>query len=131
MVYSERSHFPCILFVDDQADTRRFAKHVLASEGYEVLTARNSIEALVLAADFPRSIDLLITDPGMKTCQNGLELAFCFNILRPETAILFVSVSPVTVSARAWEQPPKQLAKPFSKKQLVEAVESSCAPSFG
>ncbi|GEM_PF-3704414 len=90
MVYANQPQAPCILFVDEKKSIREYAKCILEGEGFEVLTARNSLEALVLAADFPRQIDLLVTDPKRRVAQNGMELVSCFNILRPETQVISI-----------------------------------------
>src|SRR3954467_8292551 len=92
MIYTQSvPRKPCILIVDESASTRNSVKHILESEGYEVLVARHGIEALVLAADFPRPIDILLSDAAVKAAYNGVEIAACFHILRPETQIVLTS----------------------------------------
>ena len=126
MVFSGRDQTPCILFVDDKDSLRTFVKKILEAEGYQVITTSNSVEALVLATDFPDSIDLLLTNMDMKIFHNGMELISCFNILRPETNILIMSESnlPENYSDLNF------LPKPFSKYELIQAVKSICSIEF-
>src|SRR4051794_24684279 len=56
-----------VLIVDDEDLMRRFAKHVLVSEGYEAVVASDGSHALEVAARYD-GFDLLLTDlmmPGM------------------------------------------------------------------
>lgn len=125
MEYPPWAQSPCIMFVDHHEDLRMCVKQILEREGFKVLTARNSIEALVMAADYPLAIDVLISESASRIYQNGLELAACFAILRPETRVLLTtepeSIQEDDQSSREmaeWES----LAKPFSKSQLVRAA---------
>lgn len=123
MEYSPWAQTPCIMFVDHHEDLRACVKQILEREGFKVLTARNSVEALVMAADYPLSIDVLLTEAESRVYQNGLELAACFRILRPETRIL-LTTAPETegVQEDAGEPEWETLPKPFTKNQLVRTV---------
>jgi two-component system, cell cycle sensor histidine kinase and response regulator CckA len=123
----ETNRRPVVLVVDDEEAVREFAGFVLGSHDYEVISARNSVEALHIAAGFKGGIDVLLTDIHMRIFQNGLELASCFNVLRPETRILLMSGSDLPEDClgygdirNGWNF----LPKPFSAWQLLEAVES-------
>ena len=62
-----------ILVADDERTLRRLYRHVLTEEGYEVLLAANSAEALAMVHD--ESPDLVILDlkmPGM----DGMEALY-------------------------------------------------------
>lgn len=116
---------PIVLVVDDETVVRDFIKHILEADGYEVLTAGNSVEALQLGAAFRGTIDLLLTDVHMKIFQNGIQLARCFNTLRPETRILLTSGSaPQGHLPGDGEDRWPFLPKPFTRKMLLDAVES-------
>jgi DNA-binding response OmpR family regulator len=117
MDYSPWAQQACIMFVDGNADLRSWVKDFLEAESFKVLTARNSVEALVLAADYPFSIDVLIADAEMKIHQNGVELADCFRILRPETQVLLVG-GRSAADALEWERLPKS----FTRSGLITAV---------
>jgi DNA-binding NtrC family response regulator len=128
MDYSPWAQTACIMIVDNQEDLRKWVKQALEGEGFKVLTARNSVEALVLAADYPLAIDVLITESASRVYQNGMELAACFGILRPETRVLLTtepeSLQECDDSSREttrWEN----LAKPITKSRLIQAVVSA------
>lgn len=107
------------MFVDGNPGVRRFARKVLEREGFKVLVARNSVEALVLAADYPFPIDVLITEGGMRVYQNGMQLGECFGVLRPETRVLFTSRSG---SPADLPEGPDTIAMPYSAEALTGAV---------
>jgi len=108
---------PCIMFVDGNDDLRGWVKGFLEREGLKVLLASNSVEALVLAADYPFPIDVLVTDAEMRVYQNGVELAECFRVLRPETRIVLATDAP-SDSAPEWERIPRD----FKRGQLLNAL---------
>ena len=60
-----------ILIVDDDSITRKFLGFILRSEGFEIYTAQDGIEALEMIAG--HSIDLVITDLNMPK-MDGFEL---------------------------------------------------------
>jgi two-component system chemotaxis response regulator CheY len=63
-----------ILIVDDDTITRKFISFILRSSGFEVVTARDGIEALEMLALF--DVDLMITDLNMPK-MDGVELISC------------------------------------------------------
>src|SRR5579863_7206063 len=78
-----------VLLVDDDASVRAVVSHDLKRH-YNVLVARNGLEALQRARDFAGEIHLLLTDfqlGGM----NGVELATELTVQRPETKVLLMS----------------------------------------
>jgi DNA-binding NtrC family response regulator len=125
MEYSPWAQSPCIMIVDQYEDIRKCVKQSLEREGFKVLTARNSVEALVIAADYPLAIDVLVTESASRVYQNGMELAACFGILRPETRIL-LTTEPESIpegDQTTWETSEwDTIAKPFTKNQLLQAV---------
>jgi CheY-like chemotaxis protein len=82
-----------ILVVEDEPLILRVAERVLAGLGYEVLTARDGIEALVLATGTPGKIDLLFTDVIMPK-MGGRELAARLTAERPALRVLYSSGYP-------------------------------------
>ncbi len=111
-----------VLVVDDEDSVRRFIRDILEAEGYKVLTARHSVDALQLAAEYRDTIDLLLTDFEMKVFQNGADLATCFRILRPETRILLTSGSTLPAHAGSEGETWDFLPKPFSRQRLLDQV---------
>ncbi|MBI5487937.1 MAG: response regulator [Deltaproteobacteria bacterium] len=79
-----------VLVVEDDDAVRALTRRILSVHGYEVLEARDGIEALMLAERCAGPIDLLLTDvvmPGM----SGKELAERFGARRAGAAVVFVS----------------------------------------
>ncbi|MDB5104917.1 MAG: multi-sensor hybrid histidine kinase [Fibrobacteres bacterium] len=126
MDQSNRSWDSCVLVVDDERVLRTFAKCALESAGYRVLTAGNAVEALLVCNEYPGTIDLLFTDVEMGKSLNGIELASCFNLLRPETRILITSGTylPESIHGKNGRGPIWDfLPKPFSLQGLLRAVD--------
>jgi two-component system, cell cycle sensor histidine kinase and response regulator CckA len=112
-----------LLFVDDQAEIRRFAKEILESLGYQVTTAMNGAEALTMAQVPGFAIDLLISDivlPGM----SGPELAARLSVEHPTLKVLFVSgyTSGYLMHHGALEAGIEYLGKPFTGTALALKV---------
>jgi two-component system, cell cycle response regulator CpdR len=82
--------FPCtILLVDDDADTRESAVHLLlGSRGFNVLVAQNGHEALRLLAQI--RVDVLLADIVMPEL-NGIELAKQAKLLQPDLKVVFMT----------------------------------------
>ena len=60
---SEMNQSPTtILVVDDDPGIQRLAAQLLRSEGYNVLVAADTVEALDVSDAYPSSIDILLTD---------------------------------------------------------------------
>jgi nitrogen-specific signal transduction histidine kinase/CheY-like chemotaxis protein len=79
-----------ILLVEDEDVVRELTRRVLERQGYTVLPCANGMEAVALAEENDRSIDLLLTDvvmPGMR----GYEVAKRVADTRPEIKILYMS----------------------------------------
>ncbi len=79
-----------ILLVEDNTLVRRLAVDLLRRQGYQVLEAKDGLEALQRVAEQKRSIDLLFTDvvmPGM----NGKELALELAEHQPQMKVLYSS----------------------------------------
>ncbi len=115
---------PLLLVVDDSDDMRQLLREVLASQGYEVLTAESSGRALTLMTR--RVPDLVITDlmmPGM----SGFSLRSLM-LRRPE-----LSSVPVIVLSAYWARPGETLdavavlTKPINLDRLLEAVDRGLA----
>src|SRR5687768_16622133 len=79
-----------ILLVEDEQLVRNLAAEILRSQGYEVLTAGNGVDALRVSGDYAGKIDLMVTDVVMPQ-MGGRELAERLGPLRPKTRVLYMS----------------------------------------
>jgi DNA-binding response OmpR family regulator len=113
-----------ILLVDDEAAILDFAGKVLEAAGYCVLKAQHSDEALILLDGFQGVVNLLLTDVKMDPFMNGFELAKCVRIIRPETAIMYMSgnLAHAMVQKEVEEARALFIAKPFLPKELIERI---------
>ncbi|HKP96543.1 MAG TPA: response regulator [Fibrobacteria bacterium] len=113
-----------LLVVDDEAQIRDFARHVLENQGYQVLTAKNGVDALLLGERHPGPIRALITDLNMPPYMGGCELAQALRRMRPGLAILYISGYPADamVQSEVLEEKADFLAKPFKPESLVRKL---------
>src|SRR5271165_2169304 len=73
----DRSRRPIILLVEDELFVREATCGILQLAGFEVLSAENAKEALIIYEKYGRRIDLVMTDmilPGGTGHQLGLDL---------------------------------------------------------
>ncbi len=79
-----------ILLVEDEPAVRRAAGEFLRQQGYNVLDAKEGLDALEVARNYSSPIHLVVTDVVMPNMSGG-QLATELANLRPETSLLFVS----------------------------------------
>jgi signal transduction histidine kinase len=84
------ANFETVLVVEDEDIVRELVCEVLEEQGYNVICARDGLEALKMAAEYDGTIHLLVTDVIMPH-MNGHELAEKLSRVRPDMKILFVS----------------------------------------
>jgi two-component system cell cycle sensor histidine kinase/response regulator CckA len=113
----------CILLVEDELTVLRMVAEMLRKQGYSVLTASTSDEAIRLAREHAGSIRLLMTDvimPGM----NGRELAQKLLSLYPQLKRIFMSGYTANVIAQhgVLDDGVPFIQKPFSMKDLAAKV---------
>jgi two-component system, cell cycle sensor histidine kinase and response regulator CckA len=115
-----------ILVVDDEDSIRNLAALVLEAEGYRVLKAQHSDEALLLMDTHREVINLLLTDVRMDPYLNGCELAKCMRLLRPDINVLYISgyTHNAMVQQEVEDQRAYFLPKPFSPRDLLEKVQA-------
>lgn len=111
--------YSTVLVVDDEEYIRTLASSVLRDEGFEVLQAAGTAEALDLASK--HDIDVLLTDLHMPGPINGLELAARIRTTDPLVLVIISSgddasvIEHNTVGAIF-------LAKPYRPHHLTNAV---------
>ena len=119
-----------LLVVDDDPDVRDLTAEILRERGYRILEAGSGEEAVRLAADYPRTIHLLLTDVLMPR-MDGPTLAEMLRERRPELKVLFMTgYSGRSLSAEDGELPSgtEVLAKPFTFDDLTGRVRSVLGP---
>jgi hypothetical protein len=114
-----------ILVAEDEDSVRAVTTAALASRGYNVLAAADGESALVLARQYPHTIDLLLTDvvmPGI----NGRELAELMICERADLRVLFVSgyTDDASLLHGIRTDELSFLQKPFSPVDLIRRVRS-------
>jgi DNA-binding response OmpR family regulator len=123
---------PTVLVIDDDVNIQMIAAQSLRNEGFQVLVAADTQEALAVAEEFQGPIDVLLTDV-MLPSGNGMSLARAFLNKRPNTPILYMS----GFHADAIQSVQKEggpnggfLEKPFTPRVLVERIRG-LLPSAG
>jgi len=112
-----------ILLVEDEPQVRALVRVTLERYGYAVLEARHGVEALVVAAQHPGPIHLLVTDvvmPQMSGPQVALQLASG----RPDMKVLYMSgyADHAVVHHGVLDPGAAFLHKPFSLEVLASKV---------
>ncbi len=112
-----------ILLVEDSDVVRSYTAEILRMGGYDVLEAASGEEALRIAEERGRPIDLLVTDvvmPGV----NGGEVAARIGASRPGLKVLFVSGYPEDTigKKRLIEEGAPFLGKPFTPNELLQKI---------
>ncbi|HYW39119.1 MAG TPA: response regulator [Terriglobales bacterium] len=120
---NERSRRRTILLVEDEPFVREATCGILESAGFEVLTVEDAREAMKVYEECKRRIDLVMTDmmlPGGTGQQLGQDL----RQRSPEVVVLVTSgYGNPEYETEAPESRTYFLAKPYSKRRLVEKIE--------
>jgi signal transduction histidine kinase len=119
----QRGSKEMILVVEDESGVRELTCEFLKVSGYQVLQAKDGVEALELMKRHDGSIDLMLSDVVMPN-MGGRELATRMKTIRPNTKVLFMSgyaeyCSPGSEQAEFQET---ILQKPFSISVLIDKV---------
>lgn len=112
-----------ILLVEDESSVRELVRNELARIGYQVVEAKNGVEACLAATQQSCHVDLLLTDvvmPGM----NGRELAQHLSVIKPNLRVLFMSGYLDDISVNRGMDPRRTtfLQKPFTPDVLARTV---------
>ena len=121
-----------ILLVEDEDAVRAFSSRALAGRGYTVVEARSGVEALEKMAEHRGAIDLVVSDVVMPE-MDGPSLLRELRKTRPDLKIIFVSG--YAEDAFKKNLPENEtfafLPKPFSLKQLIQAVKDATGARKG
>jgi signal transduction histidine kinase/CheY-like chemotaxis protein len=112
-----------ILLVEDEHQVRNLTRAMLARRGYRILDASSAADALALARDTAKPIDLLLTDIVMPQA-NGWELATEIRAVRPGIKVLFMSgyTDSVVVKQGILRAEMPFIQKPFTAAALHNKV---------
>ena len=112
-----------VLLVDDEPGMLQACRQMLERLGYTVLAAGTGAEALRLARDHARAIQLLVTDVVMAGV-NGVELAQQMRQLCPGLKCLFMSgfSADVLLGKGGVDTDSRFIQKPFSMQDLAVAL---------
>jgi two-component system cell cycle sensor histidine kinase/response regulator CckA len=115
-----------VLVVEDDEAVRQFTRAVLMAAGYQVLSAADGNDAMILARSHTGPVHLLITDVVMPVL-DGHALADQFHALHPAGRILFTSgYTPEAVSRRGITIPASQfIQKPYAPAALCRHVRAA------
>jgi two-component system cell cycle sensor histidine kinase/response regulator CckA len=118
-----------ILLVEDEEALRALSARTLAARGFEVIEAGSGIEALQIIDEGESEIDLVVSDVVMPE-MDGPTLLKEMRKRQSKTRIIFVSGYAEEAFAKNMPEGEEFafLPKPFSMKQLVEAVKSNMKP---
>jgi signal transduction histidine kinase/ActR/RegA family two-component response regulator len=111
-----------ILLVEDEGAVRRATAEFLRLQGYNVVEARDGLDALALAQE-QRAIHLVVTDVVMPRMSGGA-LAKEVARVRPDTQFLFVSgyAGKTILDHKVVDLETNFLQKPYTLKQLSSKI---------
>jgi two-component system, cell cycle sensor histidine kinase and response regulator CckA len=111
-----------VLVADDEDGVRKLVHAVLATNGYNVLEARDGAEALALYAANRAQVDMVVTDIVMPH-MTGLELGDRLNQLDTRLRVLYISgYRDSPIGGVTEERERIFLHKPFTPDQLLTKV---------
>ena len=122
IVENPRRGSETLLLVEDEDALRNATVEFLTLRGYNVLQARNGLDALAVVKTLGSTLHLTVTDVVMPFMSGG-QLANQLAALRPETRVLFVSgYAGQTVTDHAVDVEHNFLQKPFTLNQLATKI---------
>ncbi|ADH89548.1 multi-sensor hybrid histidine kinase [Ancylobacter novellus DSM 506] len=119
-----------LLLVEDEEAVRAFAARALASRGYQVLEAGSGVEALEVMETHAGEVDLVLSDVVMPE-MDGPTLLKELRGTHPDIKVIFMSGYAEEAFAKNLPEGADFgfLPKPFTLKQLIEAVKTSMGRS--
>lgn len=120
---------PMVLVVEDEGMVRDLVCGILQAQGFAVLKARQSTEALHFSGEFAGTIHLLLTDLCMPPHLNGRMLAEQIRATRPGIPVVYMSgfVDDDQVVGEIQQGLAQFLPKPFSPEALMATVNLALA----
>ena len=118
-----------ILIVEDDSALREALAQVLSDEGYELLSARDGLEAVNCLKKGNRP-DIILLDLSMPVV-NGWEFRM-FQKRDPELAripVVLITAGGYTQEEVAWLEPAALIPKPVDLSLLLSVIQRFCATS--
>lgn len=121
-----RGHGETILVVDDEAAVRDVARSVLTALNFQVLTAADGTEALMLLAEKRGELRAVITDLHMPH-MDGLTFVKVLKRMAPGAAIIVASGHMEERDANEFKELKVSalLDKPFTQEKLMQALQTA------
>ena len=114
-----------ILLVEDNKDFLNTYTEMLKGLGYNVFQCEDGQKALDILKIHSRQIDIVLSDVVMPTDIGGIDLAKTINLKYPEIKVLLMTGYPRnSFKNHNTDTLPVLLNKPFTLKQLTEAIKS-------
>jgi two-component system, cell cycle sensor histidine kinase and response regulator CckA len=111
-----------VLIADDEDGVRKLVHAVLATNGYNVLEARDGAEALAVYEANRAQVDIVVTDVVMPH-MNGLELGERLYHLHPTMRVLYISgYREGPIGQSGYDRELIFLQKPFTPAELLSKV---------
>jgi PAS domain S-box-containing protein len=112
-----------LLVVEDEPGVARLITNILRQEGYTVLEATDSLEALQVSAKYEGKIDLVLTDVVMPN-MGGAQLAAELRRKRPEMKVVYMSgyTENAIVHHGVLDSGVEFLPKPFTIEGLLAKI---------
>jgi two-component system cell cycle sensor histidine kinase/response regulator CckA len=112
-----------VLLVEDEDSLRKASAEFLSLQGYNVLEARDGLDALSVTRNHGSPIHLAVTDVVMPRMSGG-QLAKELEVLHPEMKVLFVSgyAGQTIMDHKVIDLETNFLQKPFTLAQLANEV---------
>jgi len=119
---SKQGETKTILVVEDDDTVRDLVVDILEEAGYDVLSARNGGDALLLARERKGKIDILITDIIMRRI-NGKMLSSKMLSIWPDIKVIYMSGYGDEIITEADLRDKAFLQKPFLPSELLGTVQ--------
>ena len=115
-----------LLVVDDLRLARRIAVRILSEEGYRVLEADGTDEALEVLSEARGRVDLVLLDVVMPN-GDGVDLTESIREEWPDQRLLYMSGHPAEILAKHGLKDLNVpfLAKPYTRAELLTKVKSA------
>jgi CheY-like chemotaxis protein len=120
LTFEKNFYMKYILIVDDLTYITKTLSYVLKKENFEVFTAKNAVEAIIL---FQQVLpDLVITDIRLPDF-NGFELAVLMRKIDENVPVIFITANDIDKkSIEVIEGNKACLQKPIKREELLETI---------